>query len=129
MPLDTTLVRAADCFIENETIDRVAGTIRSGKEAVVFKTEKSTPAGPAFGALKVYRPTTHRSFRNDQCYRQHGEPIDDTRLRRAVARGTRAAAGPMRLACGSTMRPNASEFCASVAPMCRPSSMPTAVRS
>jgi RIO kinase 1 len=86
---DIDALSVLEGFIADEVIDEVVGLVKSGKEAVVYLARKRpAEAGPHLFAAKIYKDTTHRSFRDDSTYRA-GRFILDARTRRAVAAGTR----------------------------------------
>lgn len=80
-------------FFDAALIVELGPTIKSGKEATVFACTAHPKTGHALLALKVYRPRTHRSFKNDAIYRR-GSTIDrigggNTREARALRAGSR----------------------------------------
>ena len=76
-----------ESFMVAEVIDEVVGLIKPGKEASVYLARKQGDP-PRLYAAKVYKDTLHRSFRQDQVYRD-GLFIPDARIRRAVTKGTK----------------------------------------
>jgi len=86
------LIHELDIFCRDGWITEVLHTVKSGKEATVYCCQADPRTGLDLIAAKVYRPLAHRSFRNDAIY-QEGRVILDKRLRRAVAKKTKAGRG------------------------------------
>ena len=80
-------VPALEGLIAEEVIDEVVRVLGIGKEATVYLVRKAGRPSTLYAA-KVYRDTLHRSFRNDDPYRE-GRTIGDSRIRRAVANRSR----------------------------------------
>jgi len=81
-----------ESFYQDVWITEVLHTVKSGKEATVYCCKADPGTGLELAAAKVYRPRAHRNFKNDAIY-QEGRVILDKRLRRAVAKKTRAGRG------------------------------------
>jgi RIO kinase 1 len=80
-------------FFDAQLVTELGSPIKSGKEATVFACTAHPSTGHAALALKVYRPRTRRSFRNDTPYRD-GSTIfrigaGNTRQARALRAGSR----------------------------------------
>jgi RIO kinase 1 len=80
-------------FIDLDLISEVCAPIKSGKEATVYRCRGTTASGHEQLALKVYRPRSQRSFKNDARYRE-GSLVyriggGNTRAARALRGGTR----------------------------------------
>lgn len=69
------------------TISEVLGVVKSGKEAVVYLARGGARAEADLLAVKVYKPSQQRSFRNAAVY-QEGQFIGDDRAARAIKRGS-----------------------------------------
>jgi RIO kinase 1 len=72
-------------FFSEGIITEVVRTEKSGKEGTVYCCRADPSTGYELVAAKVYRPRTHRSFKNDAIY-QEGRVILNKRDARAVAR-------------------------------------------
>src|SRR5262249_34238260 len=70
-------------FFEDGWIDAVLFPVKSGKEATVYCCKACPGRDEAYFALKIYRPTEHRNFRNTAMY-QEGRVLGDARTTRAV---------------------------------------------
>lgn len=79
--------RSAD-WQREALISDVIDVVGDGKEATVYRCRAAPEIGPPFLAVKVYRADKFRAFANDAAYRA-GEHIRDSRMRRAVANGTK----------------------------------------
>jgi RIO kinase 1 len=77
-----------DEFIEAEWITEVLQELKSGKEGTVYCCRAAPRTGYDLLAIKVYRSSRHRLFRNNAVY-QEGRWIGDRRLERAVAKKTK----------------------------------------
>jgi RIO kinase 1 len=88
LSLDEVLRASIEVFVDKGLIKEVVQVLKSGKEATVYACRGSSRVGGRMLAVKVYRPLTHRQFRNDSAYRQ-GRVILDSRVRRAVEGGGR----------------------------------------
>ena len=88
MSNETPCTSAVDVFIKRRLITEVLDTIKSGKEATVYRCRAHPQSGVRFYALKVHRPIEQRSFKNDSLY-HHGRVILQTRMARAFASKTR----------------------------------------
>jgi RIO kinase 1 len=87
------LESSIDPFIGLGLVSEVFETIKSGKEATVYRCRGTPASGHQELALKVYRPRARRSFKNDAAYREGGL-LDrmgggNTRAARALRGGTR----------------------------------------
>ena len=67
---DELLSSALEDFFERNLITDVIGILKSGKEATVCACQAHANLGGGLLAAKVYKPLEHRSFKNDQMYRQ-----------------------------------------------------------
>jgi RIO kinase 1 len=74
-------------FIADGLVDSLLFPIKSGKEAHVYCCRAGDKVAADLVAIKIYKPRSTRSFRNDAVY-QEGRVILDARARRAVARST-----------------------------------------
>lgn len=74
-----------DSFIAEGLITSVLRTEKSGKEGTVYCCRADPSTGYDLLAAKVYRPRTHRTFKNDAVYGE-GRVILNKRDARAVAR-------------------------------------------
>jgi RIO kinase 1 len=72
-------------FFAEGLITGVIRTEKSGKEGTVYCCSADPTTGYELLAAKVYRPRTHRAFKNDAVY-QEGRVILNKRDARAVAR-------------------------------------------
>ena len=87
MSLDNFADEAIAPLIDKGLITEVMMLLKSGKEATVYCCRGGSKMRGKLLAVKVYRPTEHRQFRNDAIYRQ-GRVIVSGRTRRAVANGS-----------------------------------------
>jgi RIO kinase 1 len=71
-------------LLADGVIDEVVSRLKSGKEADVWLVRH----GDEILAAKVYKARHARSFKNDAAYRE-GRQVRDTRMQRAMDRGTR----------------------------------------
>ncbi len=76
-----------DPFYENGWIVEVLETLKSGKEATVYRCKAHSLKEVEFFALKLYRDRQNRNFKNDTVY-QEGRVILDSHTRRAVQKKT-----------------------------------------
>ena len=81
---DDLLSCALEDFFERNLISDVNEILKSGKEATVCSCRAHANLGGGLLAAKIYKPIEHRSFKNDQLYRQ-GKVILSGRIRRALA--------------------------------------------
>lgn len=72
-------------FFAEGLITEIVRTEKSGKEGTVYCCQADPSTGYDLVAAKVYRPRTHRSFKNDAVYNE-GRVILNKRNARAVAR-------------------------------------------
>jgi RIO kinase 1 len=70
-------------------ITEVTGVIGDGKEATVYRCRADPRMAHSYVAVKVYRADKFRAFKDDAIYRA-GEHVRDSRMRRAIEKGTRA---------------------------------------
>jgi serine/threonine-protein kinase RIO1 len=91
------LAQAVGSFFAEDLIDDVLASIKGGKEATVYRCRAHASTGVALLAAKVYRPSKHRSLKNDAVYREgrgiigdDGKTINarDRRVARAVQKMT-----------------------------------------
>jgi serine/threonine-protein kinase RIO1 len=73
--------RSLDAFYGQGLIADVLGSVKSGKEATVYRCQAARSTGRELLAAKVYRQLRFRAFRDDAVY-QEGRAILDARLRR-----------------------------------------------
>lgn len=66
---DEILSGALEDFFERNLISDVIEVLKSGKEATVCCCRAHANLGGGLLAAKIYRPLEHRSFKNDQRYR------------------------------------------------------------
>ena len=66
----TALVSSLRSFYAKNLITDVINTVKSGKEATVYRCRAHPSTGRELAAAKVYRSFHHRSFRNDAIYQQ-----------------------------------------------------------
>lgn len=96
LSLDETLRDAMAPLFEKGLLSEVLCVLKSGKEATVYACRSGSRLGGRTVAVKVYRPLTHRHFRDDSAYTD-GRVILSGRVRRAVSNGSafgrEAAAG------------------------------------
>ena len=92
MPNGSVHIPELEMFINDGWISEVIDTIKSGKEATVYRCLANPKSGGEYVAAKVYRDRQHRSFKNDSVY-QDGRVILDKRIARAVAKKTKAGLG------------------------------------
>ncbi|MGH7295874.1 MAG: RIO1 family regulatory kinase/ATPase [Polyangiaceae bacterium] len=85
---DATIEDAVETFLSRGLITEVLGELKSGKEATVLACRAGPDAGCERAALKVYRPRTARSFRNDAVY-QEGRFFREDRATRAFRNKSR----------------------------------------
>jgi RIO kinase 1 len=79
---------AFDHFSGEGLVTDLIRPVKSGKEASVFLCRGNVSiAGAGLLALKVYRPRDHRSFKNDQVYKE-GRVLKEPRDRNAVRKKT-----------------------------------------
>jgi RIO kinase 1 len=78
---------SAEALIRRRLITEVLDTIKSGKEASVYRCRAHPALGARWLALKIHRPIEVRAFRNDAVYQQ-GRVIRKGRLARAYAAGS-----------------------------------------
>lgn len=71
-------------LVDNGLVDEVVRRLMSGKEADVYIVR----CGDALRCAKVYKETSRRSFKQAVHY-QEGRKVRDTRLARAMAKGSR----------------------------------------
>lgn len=89
--------RIVQSLVEQELISHLLGPIKSGKEASVLACRAHPMTRERTGydrlALKIFRPRTQRSFKNDAVYREgsmiHRIGGGNTRAARALRNGTR----------------------------------------
>ncbi len=74
-------------FLDNGWISEVEETLKSGKEATVYRCRAHPATGQEFFALKLYRDRQNRNFKNDSMY-QEGRVILNGHTRRAVQKKT-----------------------------------------
>jgi RIO kinase 1 len=67
---DDLLSSSLEDFFERNLITEVIQILKSGKEATVCSCRAHPNLGSGLVAAKIYRPIEHRSFKNDQLYRQ-----------------------------------------------------------
>jgi RIO kinase 1 len=79
-------MEALEAFIDDGSIDEVLGTVKSGKEAVVYCCDSTRHAGLV--AAKVYRSQNVRQFANDAAY-TGGRLRRHNRYERAIAQKSR----------------------------------------
>jgi RIO kinase 1 len=70
-------------FRRRHLITEVLQTLKSGKEATVYRCVAHPRTGRAFVALKAYRPLEQRAFRHDRMYRD-GRFMRESRTARAI---------------------------------------------
>lgn len=79
-------------LVEQRLIVELGPPIKSGKEATVFRCRSTATAAAYDLALKLFRPTAYRSFRNDAIYWEGSVALrkgdGDTRESRALKKGT-----------------------------------------
>jgi RIO kinase 1 len=90
---DELLSSALEDFFERNLITDVIQVLKSGKEATVCCCRAHRNLGGGLLAAKVYKPLEHRSFRNDQRYREGrgyhvGKAVRGGRALRALANKT-----------------------------------------
>src|SRR5436309_335578 len=74
-------------FLDNGWISEVQETLKSGKEATVYRCKAQPHTGADFYAIKVYRERENRNFKNSSMY-EEGRVILDSHARRAVKKKT-----------------------------------------
>jgi RIO kinase 1 len=74
-------------FFDNGWIAEVEETLKSGKEATVYRCKAQPHTGVDFFAVKVYRERENRNFKNSSVY-EEGRVILDAHARRAVKKKT-----------------------------------------
>ena len=87
---DDLLSSSLEDFFERNLITDVFEILKSGKEATVCSCRAHANLGGGLLAAKIYKPIEHRSFKNDQLYRQHkgyhfGKSMRGGREMRALA--------------------------------------------
>ena len=91
------LLQSLRGFFDQSYITDVLRVVKGGKEATVYQCAAHPATGYTYLAAKVYRPRMFRNLRNDHAYRSgrsiigvsgKGMSERDTRLQRAVAKGT-----------------------------------------
>jgi len=87
-----TLEEALLPFREDELLEEVVCTVKSGKEAVVYCCRGGPKAPAELVAAKVYKPRAFRSFRNDAVYTE-GRVVLNRRDARAIAKRTEHGQG------------------------------------
>jgi len=85
---DSFIESAVDCFISRGLIEEVLHPLQSGKEATVLACRAHPSVGAERLALKVYRPRSDRSFKNDAVY-QEGRWFRENHVTRAVRNKSR----------------------------------------
>lgn len=85
--VDGVIHNVPDWLITEFFQDEVIGPIKGGKEGEVVLVRRSSGQDSHLLAEKRYRPTSQRSFRRDQIYRE-GRKIARGRARKAVEQGT-----------------------------------------
>jgi RIO kinase 1 len=93
------LLESLGDFFADEVLTDLLFPVRGGKEATVYCCRGGPALDGRLVAAKIYRPRKHRELRNDAIYREGRGLLDhrgnrqrarDTRMARAVRRGTRA---------------------------------------
>src|SRR5687767_213706 len=93
------LLESLGDFLAEDVLADLLFPVRGGKEANVYCCRGGPALDGRLVAAKIYRPRKHRELRNDAIYREGRGLLDhrgnrqrarDTRLARAVRRGTRA---------------------------------------
>ncbi len=79
---------ALDYFFAEGLITEPLYPVKSGKEATVYCCHAHPATGAELLAAKIYRPRTHRGFKNDAIY-QEGRVITNGQVRRAVQKKSR----------------------------------------
>lgn len=79
---------ALDYFFAEGMVTDVLYVVRGGKEATVYCCQAHPSTGAEWLAAKIYRPRTHRGFKNDAVY-QEGRVITNGQMRRAVQNKSR----------------------------------------
>jgi RIO kinase 1 len=87
---DDLLSSSLEDFFERNLITEVIQILKSGKEATVCCCRAHANLGGGLLAAKIYKPIEHRSFKNDQMYRQRkgyhfGKEMRGGREMRALA--------------------------------------------
>src|SRR5437773_3717850 len=82
-----TLDDALEPFFEDGLIEGVLYPIKSGKEATVYCCSAGPRVKADFVAAKLFKPRTHRAFRDDSVYRE-GRVILNQRDKRAATKKT-----------------------------------------
>ncbi|HET8842490.1 MAG TPA: RIO1 family regulatory kinase/ATPase [Ktedonobacteraceae bacterium] len=77
-----------DFFFAEGMITEILYQVKSGKEATVYCCQAHPSTGVELLAAKIYRPRTHRGFKNDAVY-QEGRVITNGQIRRAVQNKSR----------------------------------------
>jgi len=90
MLADDLLSSSLEDFFDRNLITEVIQILKSGKEATVCCCRAHANLGGGLLAAKIYKPIEHRSFKNDQLYRQKkgfhfGKEMRDGREMRALA--------------------------------------------
>ena len=67
---DDLLSSSLEDFFERNLITDVIEILKSGKEATVCCCRAHANLGGGLLAAKIYKPIEHRSFKNDQRYRE-----------------------------------------------------------
>lgn len=82
------LERLVQALVEEEVITGIGQPIKSGKEASVYRCFAPPSGDGGDLALKLFRDSTHRNFRNDAAYREGSRALrkggGDTREARAL---------------------------------------------
>lgn len=93
MHLDHDEQSAFNEFSAEGWVEEITDTIKSGKEATVYRCKAGPRVDGEFVALKVYRELKQRSFRNDAIYLEgrvvrEGRAIIEGRIARAMKKKT-----------------------------------------
>lgn len=87
--MDIETQEALEPFIDLALITEVLYTVKSGKEATVYACRAHPDTGAELLALKIYKPLTERSFRNDSVYQENRTLLyHNNRVRRAHDKGS-----------------------------------------
>ncbi len=88
MSNEVAITSGIDVLIKRRLITAVHRTVKSGKDATVYRCHAHPDTGEEVLALKVHRPILHRAFRHDAPYQQ-GRVCADARMERAFQNGSR----------------------------------------
>jgi len=100
--MNTHEEEACNYFIRNNQITEVLQAIKPGKEASVFICRGSEVHQNKLLCLKIYKDTTHRSFKNNAVYCEGRYDSLESRQKRAIKKKSKFGKELMKFAWNST---------------------------